>query len=390
MPANDGAARSMRICVVSPEPRHVERLLSQLQALPAQVIALHGVLATHAARVADEAPDLLVADIVDGDGPDPLAPLLACAGIPVLLLCRRQDPEFLLAAMRAGVREVLPLPPDAGLLQAAVGRICRAGPRSGAASRGRVLAFVSCKGGSGATFLAANLAYALAASGSRTALLDFNLQFGDALLFLSDRRPVRTLADLARAGSRLDATYLAASMTEVGPLAVLAGAEDPAQAVDVLPEHIDALLALARSRYEFVVVDVGRGLDARSLRALDQADFIYPVLQITLPFIRDGRRLLEVFRGLDYPAEKVRLVVNRHEKRGDIGIAQVERTLCTPVTRAIPNHYAAAAASVNQGIPMVALARGNPISRALLQWSGEFAGAGAVRRKGIRRWWGMG
>jgi pilus assembly protein CpaE len=253
-----------------------------------------------------------------------------------------------------------------------------------------VLAFVSCKGGSGATFLAANLAYALAAEGRRTALLDFNLQFGDALLFLSDRRPVRTLADLARAGSRLDATYLAASMTEVGPLGVLAGAEDPAQAVDVLPEHIDALLTLARSRYDFVVVDVGRGLDARSLRALDQADFIYPVLQITLPFIRDGRRLLDVFRGLDYPAEKVRLIVNRHEKRGDIGIAQVERTLCAPVTRAIPNHYAAAAASVNQGIPMVALARGNPISRELLQWGAEL-GSAPVRKAGLPRWlWGKG
>lgn len=387
MQATEQAARPLRVCVVSPEPRHIERVLSQLQALPVQPIALNGLLAAHAARVMDEAPNLLVADFGDGDGPDPLAPLLACAGVPVLLLCRRQDPAFLLAAMRAGVREVLPLPSDAALLQAAVGRICRAGPR--ASSRGRVLAFVSCKGGSGATFLAANLAYALAAEGRRTALLDFNLQFGDALLFLSDRRPVRTLADLARAGSRLDATFLAASMTEVGPLAVLAGAEDPAQAVDVLPEHIDALLALARSRYEFVVVDVGRGLDARSLRALDQADFIYPVLQITLPFIRDGRRLLEVFRGLDYPAEKVRLIVNRHEKRGDIGIDQVERTLCAPVTRAIPNHYAAAAASVNQGIPMVALARGNPISRALLQWGAELGDA-PMRRTGLRRWWGKG
>jgi pilus assembly protein CpaE len=382
------ATRPMRICVISPEPRHIERMLSQLQPLPVQVAVLNGGLATQAARLMDDAPDLLIADLGDGDGADPLAPLPACAGVPVLLLCRRQDPAFLLAAMRAGVREVLPLPLDAGLLQAAVGRLCRTGTRP--ASRGRVLAFVSCKGGSGATFLAANLAYALAAEGRRTALLDFNLQFGDALLFLSDRRPVRTLADLARAGSRLDATYLAASMTEVGPLGVLAGAEDPAQAVDVLPEHIDALLTLARSRYDFVVVDVGRGLDARSLRALDQADFIYPVLQITLPFIRDGRRLLDVFRGLDYPAEKVRLIVNRHEKRGDIGIAQVERTLCAPVTRAIPNHYAAAAASVNQGIPMVALARGNPISRELLQWGAEL-GSAPVRKAGLPRWlWGKG
>jgi hypothetical protein len=34
----------------------------------------------------------------------------------------------------------------------------------------------------------------------------------------------------------------------------------------------------------------------------------------------------------------------------------------------------------------VALAPGNPISRALLQWSAEF-GSAALRRKGMRRWW---
>ena len=387
MQPTEHATRPVRICVISPEPRHVERMLSQLQSLAVQVAVLNGGLATHASRLLDEAPDLLIVDLGNGDGPDPLASLAACAGVPVLLLCSRQDPDFLLAAMRAGVREVLPLPSDAGLLQTAIGRICRTGPK--ARSRGRVLAFVSCKGGSGATFLAANLAYALAAEGHRTALLDFNLQFGDALLFLSDRQPVRTLADLARAGKRLDATFLAASMTEVGPLGVLAGAEDPAQAVDIRPEHIDALLTLARSRYEFVVVDVGRGLDARSLRALDQADCIYPVLQITLPFIRDGRRLMEVFRSLEYPAQKIKIVVNRHEKRGDIGIGQVERTLGAPVTRAVPNHYGGAAASVNQGIPMVTLARANPISRALLQWSAEIAGT-PLRKPGLRPWWWKG
>ena len=95
-------------------------------------------------------------------------------------------------------------------------------------------------------------------------------------------------------------------------------------------------------------------------------------------------QLVDVFRGFDYLAEKVRLIVNRHEERGDIGIEQVERTPCTPVTRAIPNHYAAAA-SVNQGAPIIALDRGNPISRALMQKGAEFRGA-ALRRTARWRW----
>ena len=380
----EGAVTALRIAVIAPSARQMESLLALLPA-GIQAIACHGTLASQAAHAALASPDVLVADLGDSPAPDALPWLQGCAGVPVVALSARQDAEFLLAAMRAGVREVLPLSPDGQHLRAALERV--AGMRRGQGhARGKLLAFVSCKGGSGATFLAANLAYALAAQGSRTALLDFNLQFGDALLFLSDRAPVRTLADLARAHERLDATFLAASMTEVGPLSVLAAAQDPAQSADILPDHLASVLALARSRYDHVVVDVGRNLDARSLRALDQADLIHPVLQITLPFIRDGRRLLEVFSGLGYGTERISLVVNRHERRGDIRIAEVEQTLGMAVARTIPNHYAAAAASVNQGVPIINLAGRSPVSRALRQWSAGFAQAPVARKGWMSTW----
>lgn len=375
---------ALRLAVISANEGQMEYLLALLPP-GAQASTYRGTLASQAARAALAAPDVLVADLGDGSAPDALTPLQACSGVPVVALSTRQDAGFLLAAMRAGVREVLSLPADGPQLRAALDRVAGM-RRSRCGAQGKLLAFVSCKGGSGATFLAANLAYALAAQGSRTALLDFNLQFGDALLFLSDCAPVRTLADLARAHERLDATFLAASMTEVGPLSVLAAAQDPAQAADILPDHLASVLALARSRYDHVVVDVGRNLDARSLRALDQADLICPVLQITLPFIRDGRRLLDVFSGLGYAGDRISLVVNRHERRGDIGIAEAEQTLGMAVARTIPNHYAAAAASVNQGIPIIRLARGSPVSRALRKWSLALADAPVARRSWMPRW----
>ena len=85
-------------------------------------------------------------------------------------------------------------------------------------------------------------------------------------------------------------------------LGVLAAPEDPVHALDVKPEHIDVLMRIARSHFDFVILDVGRALDAVTVRALDYADMIFPVLQLTLPFIRDGKRLLAAFRSLDYPA----------------------------------------------------------------------------------------
>lgn len=85
-----------------------------------------------------------------------LYPKMAC-----ILTSRLHTPDFLMQAMRAGVREVLPSPATADALFPAIRRI-EEKLQQNAQAAGRIIAFVSCKGGSGATFLATNLAYALA------------------------------------------------------------------------------------------------------------------------------------------------------------------------------------------------------------------------------------
>ena len=44
-------------------------------------------------------------------------------------------------------------------------------------------------------------------------------------------------------------------------------------------------------RFDVVVIDAGRSLTSVTLQALDLADRIYAVLQLTLPYVRDGKRL---------------------------------------------------------------------------------------------------
>jgi len=41
-----------------------------------------------------------------------------------------------------------------------------------------------------------------------------------------------------------------------------------------------------------------------SLQPFDMADMIFPVVQLTLPFIREAKRLVEVFVSLGYPMSK--------------------------------------------------------------------------------------
>jgi pilus assembly protein CpaE len=368
----------VKIAILSRDDRHLIELARVLRNRPgADEVDMIAGTPAKLTTLADEAvPDVLVVDqprAEEGEleALERLSHLFPRMSFIVLSGDLSQD--FLLRAMRAGVREVLPAAPQPAALAQALDRIAeKLGNQGG--SNGKVLAFISCKGGSGSTFLATNLAYALSA-GKRVALIDMNLQFGDASLFVSDIKPLATLSDVATQIHLLDPSFLASSMVAVTPTySVLAAPSDPAHASDVKPEHIDAIVKLARRQYDFIVLDVGRSLDPVSIRALDHADTIYPVLQMTLPYIRDGKRLLTVFRNLDYGKDKVELIVNRHDKNSDIRLRDLEEAFDTPSLRTMPNHYDAAAKSVNQGVPVTRLMPDSPLSAALTDMARDLTG----------------
>jgi pilus assembly protein CpaE len=376
----------VKISIVSRSEKHlleIARLLRERSAAD-EVGIVSGSLERFSTGAGNAMPDLLLLDQPLGPDLARLERLVAAhPRMTAVVLSSLHTVDFMMEAMRAGVREVLPAPVSAATLHPAVARVAdKLTLHEGA--NGKVFAFVSCKGGSGATFLATNLAYALAElPGKKVALIDLNLQFGDASLFLADQKPFATLADVALQMHRLDASLLTASMMAVTPnLSVLAAPDDPVHAGDVRPEHVDTLLALARRQFDFVVLDVGRTLDPVGLRGLDLADTIFPVLQTTLPYVRDGKRLLEVFRSLGYPAEKVKVLVNRHQKKAQIGLQHLETACGAPVWRLVPNHYETAAASVNQGVPILKLAKKSPIARSLEDLAKALAGDDSAVKDG--------
>ena len=321
------------------------------------------------ALVNGSCPDVLVVEVGSPGDFDALEALaLAHPQIGCVLVGSELTADALMRAMRAGVREVLPLPVTPSALVDAVQRQWRrAAPTGQAVRRGEVLAFVSCKGGSGATFVAANLAHILADGGRRrVALLDLNLQFGDAALFITSQTLASHVAELARGIERLDAELLQSAMTQVDPgLWVLPAPDDPAQAADVSPQAVQAIVTQARALFDHVVIDVGAGLSPVSLQALDLADRVFPVLQLTLPYIRNAKRLQEVFRGLGYAEAKIHWIVNRHEKSSEITLDDLQRTLGLSALITLPNQYDIVATSVNQGLPVGKVAPQGAITRAL-------------------------
>ena len=342
----------MKIAVISPNKTHLQEMGRVLEANAHVAVLIDGGKSKMRVIAEQEQPDLMIVDGMCCD-PHELVQIEYVTThhpkIAVVLLCATQTPEFLINAMRAGVREVLPSPPATDALEAAVNRIASKLTGGHGKRAGKILAFIPCKGGSGATFLATNLAYQLAETKS-VLLVDLNLQFGDALSFVHDGKPASTLADVAQGINRLDASFLAASTVKITPsYSILAGPEDLSKAMEVKPEHIDAILGLALTQYDFVLLDISRSLDAMTIKALDRAYRIFPVLQAGLPSLRNAHKLLTAFKSLGYQADKIEFIVNRFEKGGDINLDDIQRTLGTSNLRTVPNSYKEVNTSINHG-----------------------------------------
>lgn len=362
----------MKIAVISPNRAHLEDLGRYLQVQDgSRSVALQEGGIGKVRVLADQLrPDLIILDSMCRDLEDLPVLEYVSAQHPhtgLVMLCANHTPEFLINAMRAGVREVLNSPVTREVLLAAVERIeQRLGLAAKPREAGSIAAFIPCKGGSGATFLATNLGYHLALENKKVLLVDLNLQFGDAVLFIHDDRPTTTLADIARNIQRLDASFLAGNLVKISPnYGVLAAPEDPGQAIEVKPEHVEVLLNVAVNHYDFVILDLGRLLDAVTIRALDRANYVFPVMQLTLPFVRDAHRLISALRALGYSKDKIRLLVNRLEKASELTLADAERSLGLAAFKTLPNSYEAVAAAVNHGQPIASFSRGNPVARSL-------------------------
>jgi len=286
------------------------------------------------------------------------------------------------AATRAGVRQVLPWPLDSQTVAAALIRIdanSRAPERRG----GRVVSLVSSKGGSGTTLIAVNLACALAARRDRRVLLiDLSQQFADASLLMANRPPPMTLADLCSRNEQLDAGLFDACVMHVcANLDLLAGAGDPLQAAELLPAQLERILALVRDRYDAVLIDVGQSLNPLALRALDRSDAICMVVRQHPLYLHGARRMLDIFRELGQPVDKVRVVVNQYDKNALINLPTLERTLGTRIVHQLPRDDHHVNNALIRGVPLVISARDSALAHGIGLLANMLWPAGAERRK---------
>lgn len=360
----------MKIAMISEDKTLLHQMHGILANSDNEILTMPGETSDLRGIAKELTPDLM---LIDGRNKEALdlehveRLTLQYPAVAVILVSDAVSPKFLLAAMRAGVREVLSPTHLQEMLGAAVERIAAKLSASYAKDHAKIHAFIGTSGGSGTTFLVTNFGYQLAQT-HKVLLVDLNLQFGDALSFVQDGKASKTINDIARDIKRLDSSLLNASTIHLTPnFHILAAPEEPGQSADIRPEHIDAILSLAVTQYDIVLLDMPRIVDAILMTALDRAASIFLVLQASVPHLRNADKLLSAFRSLDYSRDKVELILNRYDKRSEITIDKIHKALGHLEVHTIANGYRQVSTAINQGVPLMQLERKHGVIRSLNQ-----------------------
>ena len=148
-----------------------------------------------------------------------------------------------------------------------------------------------------------------------TCVVDLNLQSGDQPLYLGVT-PNYSFTDVVRNFERLDDQLLASYLTPRSKgLSLLAAPTDMGRDQEVRDDHVMRSLGLLRTLTDFIVLDVPRSFDDLTVQALDTAEEKILLLTQDVPAIRSAKRTLDMFARLGYDRTRVKVVVNRFERK---------------------------------------------------------------------------
>jgi pilus assembly protein CpaE len=250
---------------------------------------------------------------------------------------------------------------------------------------GRVIAVAGVRGGTGATTIAANLAWHFAEEARRhTALLDGDLHGGAAALLLG-ARATGGLRQALEHPDRVDELFVERTAQPVGERLQVLAAEERLLDQPAIPAGAAArLVALLRRRFNFVVVDLpSRGQLVREV--MDLAHQRVLVLDPTLAGAREALRWAQL-PNAPAQARRALLVLNRAGQPGGLAREQLREALGEAPELVVPWLPKLVPAAADLGEP--AAAKRGPFRNAIAALAREVASVSAEagetpRRRGL-------
>jgi pilus assembly protein CpaE len=218
----------------------------------------------------------------------------------------------------AGVRAATPVADDGG-------------------PRGSVVSVFSTKGGTGKTFLATNLAAAMAdRSSGPVALLDLDHDLGDVFAYFN-AEPRRSLQDLVSLEEGADPESVLQLGTPLEGGVVGFGSTPDPRAEPIASAAMVRVLHALTEAFPFVVVDASAEYSDHVLAAFDASDVVCLVTALDVIGVRHLSLGLQTLESLGIPRDRFRVVLNRADSKVDLSSNEIERILGIQVDARIPS-----------------------------------------------------
>lgn len=309
------------------------------------------------------APDIIIINLVPEEGAglrlaEKIMRLQADRQPYMIITSPQLRPELIRSAIRIGIKDFLSQPYDAeeinSVIQSAV-KFHEELERQ-ISGKGHIFSFFGAKGGVGCTTLSVNVGVVCAQEmpESKVLLIDLNLQSGHDALFLNLRSKY-SLFDVVQNIEKLDIDILLKTLPRhASGLYLLPGLFRIEEAEMVTAQQVGSLLEVLNTNFELILIDNHPFFNDISLKALDASDKILLISTLDLPTIYNSKRCLELFNKLNYPQDKILVVLNRYEHYAGLNPAEMEKVLHWPVFGRVTEHdIGVVTACVNHGVPIV-------------------------------------
>lgn len=219
---------------------------------------------------------------------------------------------------------------------------------------GNVITLFSTKGGVGKTFIATNLAVALKKeSGKRIVLVDLDLDFGNAALALNIA-PKFTICDVVDDINNIDQDLIESYLiSHESGIRILPANLKPQITEFINAEHIQVILKTLQKSFDYVIIDMPARFYETVGPAFVIADNLFVVTTPEISTIRNVKSALLTLGDLNYPKSKIKVILNRSDRKSSIKTKDIEATLNQNIYASINFDYKNALSSLNEGITVV-------------------------------------
>ena len=375
----------MHLVIISEQPQIVDETALSMRS--ARVTQLSGPSTTALDAVVAVDPDIVV--IEDGRGSASLLKNMAqlqnllphCIIVPV---SGDPSPDFLLKLIHMGIPDVL-LEISTPMIVDLLNRIDNRQARTTSSTRkvARCMAFMSAKGGAGATLIAVNVSLALARANpaQRVLLIDAAMPFGDADIFLNAPKADHHLGDFHESVERLDAALFGAMVQKIEDNFDFIPAPPTFHAVmNMDAEGISSLIRKAHFFYDFVIVDLSSRINPFSAAVLENVERLNLVVTPDILGVRHSVQMIRLFEELSFAAGKVSLCLNYQTVSNPLTENDFSKTVGKAIAIAIPEETAVVGKSISLGRPAIDVAPKSQFARSINKLASELCGEPAKRK----------